>query len=116
MNAYYVKEFVGEKLQSSIQLDINSYVQNFKYQYNKKFNPEKSLKTLSLIDINKIFNEWSCKSNKINKIDYNNLVDKILYLSKSYNVNAHEEGKSQKMGQGRKKRKIDGGGRIMEED
>jgi len=57
--------------------------------YNKKFNPEKSLKTLSLNDINKIFNEWTCKQNKRSKMDYNNLVDKILYLSKSYNVTVH---------------------------
>ena len=59
--------------------------------YGKKFNPEKSLKTLALSDINKIFNEWTYKTNKRAKVDYNNLVDKILYLSKSYNVTGHED-------------------------
>lgn len=37
-------------------------------------------------------------------MDYNNLVDKILYLSKSYNV-SHDQTKDQKLGAPRKKRK-----------
>lgn len=91
MNAYYVKEFLNEKMEPEIDQELNKQIPAFKYLYSKKFNPEKSLKTLSLSDINKIFNEWTFRTNKRTKVDYNSLVDKILYLSKSYNVSNHED-------------------------
>lgn len=94
MNAYYVKTYVCEQVGPEIDTDIVKQIPNFKHLYGKKFNPEKSLKTLSLGDVNKMFNEWTCRQDKRTKMDYNNLVDKILYLSKSYNVTSHDENKS----------------------
>ena len=90
MNAYYVKQFVCEQLQPEIDSEILQQIPGFKHLYNKKFNPEKSLKTLPLSDINKLFNEWTCRQGKRNRMDFNGLVDKILYLSKSYNVSTHD--------------------------
>ena len=63
---------------------------NFRSLYNK-FNPDKSLKSLALCDINKIFNEWTCHQKKKTKTDYNSLVDRILYLSKTYNVGGTDD-------------------------
>ena len=88
-----------------IDHNLAKQVLNFKHLYTKKFNPEKSLKTLSLPDINKIFSEWTLNTNKRIKQDYNSLVDKILYLSKSYNVTAHDDAKEEKLSIPRKKRK-----------
>lgn len=105
MNSYYIKSFVCQDIDIEIKDEISTHIPNFKALY-EKFNPDKSLKTLSLIDINKLFNEWTCRCQKKGKIDYNSLVDKILYLSKTYNVNTGEEPKEEKLGMPRKRRKV----------
>ena len=42
-------------------------------------------------DVNKIFNDWTCRKKRKTKTDYNGLVDKILYLSKTYNVGGGDD-------------------------
>lgn len=44
-----------------------------------------------LADINDIFEKWTSRAQKKAKTDYNNMVDKILELSKTYNVSGPEE-------------------------
>ena len=90
LNAYYVKQYVCESISIEIDDEILNHIPDFKAQENN-FNPEKSLKALSLSDINRLFSDWNCRHVKKNNTDYNSLVDKILYLSKTYNVGGQEE-------------------------
>ena len=116
MNAYYVKEFVCESIDLSIDDSITTHIPNFKDKY-RKFSAEKSLKTLTLSDINKIFDEWTCRAHNRCKTDYNNLVDKILYLSKTYNVGGQEEGRNDdRLGLPKKRRKNNKRGSNGDED
>jgi hypothetical protein len=44
-----------------------------------------------LAEVNKIFENWTSRKQVIKKVDYNQMVDNILYLSKTYNVGATED-------------------------
>lgn len=51
------------------------------------------------MEINKIYESWNPnQSNSLvkNKLDYNKIVDKILFLSKTYNVSGGDEAASVK--------------------
>ena len=85
-----MKTFLNESIGLDIEDSIVSHVKNFSALY-KSFNPEKCLKSLSFHDVNRIFEEWTCRQKKKQKIDYNSLVDNILYLSKTYNVTGNDE-------------------------
>ncbi len=41
--------------------------------------------------VNQIFQKWTAKATKKRRLDYNHLVDKILFLSKTYNINNEEK-------------------------
>ena len=99
-----MKSFLNESIGLDIENNIVSHVKNFKVLY-RNFNPEKCLKSLSFGDVNRIFEEWTCKQKKKHKIDYNSLVDNILYLSKTYNVGGNDE-VTERL-QPRKKRKVE---------
>ncbi len=66
----------------------------------KTWRPDSLLKDAALSDINLTFNGWTLPP-KRPKPDYNQYVNKILELSKTYNVAGNEE-----EGQPKKKRKV----------
>lgn len=56
----------------------------------KSWRPDHLLKDASLSDINNTFNGWTLPPKRA-KPDYNQYVNKILELSKTYNTNNNEE-------------------------
>jgi hypothetical protein len=93
LNAYYVKSFLGKEQSPQIDADVLSMIPQFSKIY-KNWRPDSLLKDASLPEINLTFNGWSLPP-KRPRPDYNQYVNKILELSKTYNTTGNEEKEEQ---------------------
>lgn len=99
LNAYYVKSYLNKEQPPQIDADVVCMIPQFAKVY-KSWRPDTLLKDASLAELNHTFNGWTLPPKRA-KPDYNQYVNKILELSKTYNtVNTEEEPPA------KKKRKI----------
>lgn len=84
LNAYHVKSFLNKTTSPQIDSEVLELIPQFAKIYNS-WRPESMLKDASLEELNEIFSRWSLPGKK-SKPDYNKLVNRILDLSKTYNV------------------------------
>lgn len=98
LNAYYVKSYLNKDQSPHIDADVLCMIPQFAKIY-KSWRPDNLLKDAGLSELNSTFNGWTLPP-KRPKPDYNQYVNKILELSKTYNVTGNEE-----EGQPKKKRK-----------
>lgn len=84
LNAYYVKSFLNKEQAPHIDADVLCMIPQFAKIY-KNWRPDTLLKDVSLSELNYTFNSWTLPPKK-SKPDYNQYVNKILELSKTYNV------------------------------
>ena len=84
LNAYYVKSFLNKEQIPEIDADVISMIPQFSKIY-RSWRPDSLLKDASLFEINLTFNSWTLPPKRA-KPDYNQYVNKILELSKTYNT------------------------------
>ena len=90
LNAYYVKTFLNKDDSGpDVDADVLSMVPEFAKVY-KNWRPDSLLKDASLYELNVTFNGWALPPKRV-KPDYNQYVNKILELSKTYNTAGNEE-------------------------
>jgi hypothetical protein len=99
LNAYYVKSYLNKDQAPHIDADVLCMIPQFAKIY-KSWRPDNLLKDAGLSELNSTFNGWTLPPKRL-KPDYNQYVNKILELSKTYNVTGNEE-----EGQPKKKRKL----------
>ena len=89
LNAYYVKTYLNKDVNLRIDHDVLIMIPDFEKIYSS-WRPDCLLKDASLTEINMTFNTWTLPPRRV-KPDYNQYVNKILELSKTYNTNNAEE-------------------------
>lgn len=94
LNAYYVKTYLNQGSLPELDSEILSLIPDFAKTY-KSWRPDTDLRNDVLLEINQTFCNWTLPQRKA-KPDYNQLVNKILELSKTYNVNANDDAVSHK--------------------
>ena len=99
LNAYYAKNFLSPEMPPTLDNEILTLIPHFARVY-RAWRPDSTLQQASLGELNATFGRWSHPQRR-GRIDYNQLANKILELSKTYNVGAGEE-----EGPPRKKRKV----------
>lgn len=88
LNAYCVKCYVNGHEQLQLDADILEIVPNFAGVY-QRWRPDYSIKDVPLKELNDSFKGWMGTGKSV-KTDYNHMVNRILDLSKSYNVGGNE--------------------------
>lgn len=89
LNAYYVKSYLLNGSHPEIDSEVIALIPTFSKIY-KAWRPDSVVNDATLSELNITFNSWT-QPHKRGKPDYNQLVNKILELSKTYNVGGNEE-------------------------
>lgn len=89
LNAYYVKSYLNQGMLPELDAEVLSLIPDFSKIY-RGWRPDAQLKNDVLLEIGQTFSNWTLPQRKA-KPDYNQLVNKILELSKTYNVAANDD-------------------------
>lgn len=89
LNAYYVKCFLNVQTDPALDQDLQALIPDFAKVY-RTWRPDHTLTEATHAQLNLTFDSWTLPLRSA-RPDYNQLVNKILELSKTYNVGGNDE-------------------------